>query len=128
MTASTAVKRSVTVDRSHLRDDQLEVLRGLLLEALAEQRHQYQHNDAIVHELVDGNGDDDVGHDREFARVAADRARDAADDIEGALRRLAVGAYGTCESCGRAIPFERLEAIPQARYCVACPRASGALR
>jgi len=40
------------------------------------------------------------------------------DDVEWSLRRLDEGTYGTCEACGRAIPDERLEALPAARYCL----------
>lgn len=39
-------------------------------------------------------------------------------DVEHALRRLDEGTYGTCEVCGRAIPDERLEAVPAARLCL----------
>ena len=39
-------------------------------------------------------------------------------DVEHALRRLDEGTYGTCEVCGRAIPDERLEAMPATRFCV----------
>jgi RNA polymerase-binding transcription factor DksA len=39
-------------------------------------------------------------------------------DVARALEKLASGTYGTCEICGNAIPDERLEAVPAARYCV----------
>lgn len=39
-------------------------------------------------------------------------------EIEAALGRVEEGSYGTCETCGRPIGRERLDAIPQARYCV----------
>jgi RNA polymerase-binding transcription factor DksA len=39
-------------------------------------------------------------------------------DVEHALRRLDDGTYGTCEVCGKAIPEERLEAMPAARLCL----------
>lgn len=40
------------------------------------------------------------------------------DDIARAFDKLESGTYGTCESCGKPIPDERLEAVPGARYCV----------
>jgi RNA polymerase-binding transcription factor DksA len=40
-------------------------------------------------------------------------------DVEHALRRLDDGTYGRCEVCGKAIPDERLEAMPATRLCVA---------
>ena len=45
-------------------------------------------------------------------------------EVIGALDRLEVGTYGTCENCGKQIPPERLEALPTARLCVACKQAS----
>lgn len=45
-------------------------------------------------------------------------------DIDAALHRLDEGTYGTCQSCGRAIPDERLEADPTARRCADCQLAS----
>jgi RNA polymerase-binding transcription factor DksA len=43
--------------------------------------------------------------------------------IERALKRLALGTYGTCVSCGQPIERERLEAYPTANRCAACQRA-----
>ena len=39
-------------------------------------------------------------------------------DIDHALQRLDDGTYGTCEACGKAIPDDRLDALPAARFCV----------
>jgi DnaK suppressor protein len=50
------------------------------------------------------------------------------DDVRRALAKLAVGSYGTCDGCGRAIPPERLDAIPWAVLCVACAGARGGRR
>jgi RNA polymerase-binding transcription factor DksA len=41
-------------------------------------------------------------------------------EIREALERLHNGTFGSCESCGHAIPLERLKAIPYARLCVGC--------
>ena len=42
--------------------------------------------------------------------------------IEEALRRLYNDpeSFGVCHSCKKPIPFERLEALPHARYCLDC--------
>ncbi len=37
--------------------------------------------------------------------------------IEDALQAIEEGTYGKCKECGREIPFERLEALPEALYC-----------
>ena len=42
-------------------------------------------------------------------------------EIDHALKRLDAGTFGTCEGdCGMDIPRNRLEAIPYARFCIAC--------
>jgi DnaK suppressor protein len=42
--------------------------------------------------------------------------------IEEALRRLykEPDRFGFCHSCGELIDYERLDALPHARYCIAC--------
>jgi DnaK suppressor protein len=40
--------------------------------------------------------------------------------VNEALDRLATGEYGTCQECEEAIPPKRLQAVPWARFCVAC--------
>lgn len=44
--------------------------------------------------------------------------------IEEALRRLYAdpAAFGICHGCKLEIPFQRLEALPHARYCLDCKR------
>jgi DnaK suppressor protein len=41
-----------------------------------------------------------------------------AEQVEMAQQRLAEGTYGTCIDCGKEIPSERLEAIPEAIRCI----------
>jgi DnaK suppressor protein len=63
----------------------------------------------------------DVGtetFEREKDLTILDEIEGELADIEHALRRLDDGTYGTCEACGKAIPDERLEAMPAARFCV----------
>jgi DnaK suppressor protein len=42
--------------------------------------------------------------------------------IDEALRRLyrTPETFGRCHNCGQAIAFDRLDALPHARYCFAC--------
>jgi DnaK suppressor protein len=47
-------------------------------------------------------------------------ARQQAEETEAALRRLDDGSFGRCGQCSEAIPAERLEVLPAARYCVPC--------
>lgn len=46
--------------------------------------------------------------------------KEALADLEEALALLARGDYGSCPDCGIAVPFERLETVPGARFCVSC--------
>ncbi len=42
------------------------------------------------------------------------------EDIDAALERIADGRYGACLACGGPMGLQRLRAIPEARYCMAC--------
>jgi RNA polymerase-binding protein DksA len=53
-----------------------------------------------------------------------DRVETRIADLEEALERLEGGSYGLCQSCGRPIDVERLEALPQADLCIECARES----
>jgi len=47
--------------------------------------------------------------------------------IDEALRRLyrAPDTFGKCHNCGNDIAFERLDALPHARYCIQCKQREG---
>ena len=53
-----------------------------------------------------------------------DSERKILSEIEAALERIDAGQYGTCEADDEPIPKARLNAIPWARYCVACANLS----
>jgi len=40
--------------------------------------------------------------------------------VDHALARIKTGKYGICESCGAAIPLERLDVLPYSTLCVEC--------
>jgi RNA polymerase-binding transcription factor DksA len=44
--------------------------------------------------------------------------------VEEALRRLykEPAKFGQCHNCGSLLDFERLDALPHARYCIDCKR------
>lgn len=44
--------------------------------------------------------------------------------IGRALQRIEAGSYGNCESCGNAIPVERLDVLPYSTLCVECAAKS----
>lgn len=43
--------------------------------------------------------------------------------IERALQQIRRGTYGTCESCSKKIPVQRLNALPYTTLCVQCQQA-----
>jgi DnaK suppressor protein len=76
---------------------------------------------------ADANADDE--HDPEGSTLSSDWSRIAGlraeavvqlEQAVAALIRVADGSYGTCVTCGRVIPPERLAARPAAAECVVC--------
>jgi DnaK suppressor protein len=81
-----------------------------------------------VHEMVDREGEEIPDpNDRatvEEGRISTlrlrDRDRKLISKIQDALERLEAGTFGTCTSCGGAIPAARLRVRPVTDLCVAC--------
>jgi DnaK suppressor protein len=58
--------------------------------------------------------------ERIHTTAAARSVASAAASVDRAIEKLAEGTYGRCDTCGRRIPRERLEAVPATAYCVQC--------
>ena len=115
-----AFQEASRADAHELPTDTLDRLRGRLVAESTLRSTQCAAHDTAARQLRD-NTDADSILERELAEAGAQRARDALAEIEHALARMRAGTYGRCEACGAPVPVERLEAIPSARFCVACP-------
>jgi DnaK suppressor protein len=62
--------------------------------------------------------------EREKAAVSATKEGRYLYRLEEALRRLYHDPkdFGTCHTCSSDVGFERLDALPHARYCIDCKR------
>ncbi|MFM7704614.1 MAG: TraR/DksA family transcriptional regulator [Rubrivivax sp.] len=78
-----------------------------------------------AHEMLEQDADDASQHamDREVDLGLSDREARELDALGHALRRVQEGGYGTCTACAAPIPFERLQAEPQAERCLGCEAA-----
>ena len=63
-----------------------------------------------------------IAFERQQVVALLDSARAQLAAVDDALTRVAEGTYGTCETCGRPIAPERLEAVPGTRTCIDCAR------
>ncbi|MBN2407603.1 MAG: TraR/DksA family transcriptional regulator [Elusimicrobia bacterium] len=57
---------------------------------------------------------------REILFYFSDHDRHRMDAIDDALQKIDEGRFGICESCGKKIGSDRLNAIPYARLCIKC--------
>ncbi len=62
--------------------------------------------------------------EKEIMFELSDTERINLDQVEAALRKIDKGSYGVCEACRKAISKPRLQALPFARYCIACQSSS----
>ncbi len=44
------------------------------------------------------------------------------DRVAYALKKILKDKYGECESCGKQIKIERLDLVPEAKYCIDCEK------
>jgi RNA polymerase-binding protein DksA len=58
--------------------------------------------------------------EREKAFLFASKTGRLLYHIDEALRRIKDKSYGKCMGCGKEINQARLEAVPHARFCIAC--------
>jgi RNA polymerase-binding protein DksA len=112
---------------------------GRFRDALIDERRRVEHALATLRDEHRGSLDDEVEEvtapsDNHLAETASatlgreidytlgDNAEQVISEIDGALKRIEDGTYGTCTNCGREIPVERLEANPWASLCIDCKR------
>ncbi|WP_027410483.1 yteA family sporulation protein [Anoxybacteroides tepidamans] len=114
-----------------LTNEQLSAFRTQLLKAKQEVEERLHKNDHFGMER--SHAHDAVGelasydnHPADEATELYEREKDFAlnehterelKEIERALAAIDNGTYGICEKCGKAIPFERLEALPTTTFC-----------
>jgi len=110
-----------------LDDTRLAALRTALEAQRTALRHELESHgadpDADEVALTGDAGFSDRSHStEERARVLAvtNALRSNLRDVEHALAKMDAGTYGTCESCGKPIDPERLEALPWAILCMEC--------
>jgi RNA polymerase-binding transcription factor DksA len=65
----------------------------------------------------------DANLDRATSALHMYVAWETVEEFDEALARVEAGVYGTCLSCARPVPFERLETSPQMRFCPTCGEA-----
>lgn len=63
-------------------------------------------------------GGDDIARTTELRK--ASMSEDSSKQIQLSLRKMKEGTYGKCQCCGKQIPRGRLDAHPQALYCIFC--------
>ena len=106
-------------DIAHITKGQIEILRERLRQrahTLLREIDQGLHSGALESVPFDAPAATAVAVDV----AAIDRDTRELRDIEAALARIAFGSYGICADCGTALPWFRLDAIPEASRCTRC--------
>jgi DnaK suppressor protein len=131
--AAKTKKSSKNSDEEHkaLTDKDLEYFRQLLLEKRRELIGDVDHmrDGALQTNRQESTGElstmpihmADVGTDnyeQEFTLGLIESERKMLRDIDRALAKINEGGYGICEGTGQPIARSRLEARPEARYCI----------
>lgn len=114
-----------------MNEQQRNQLRGQLLDEKRDLEKRLQQNDNYG---LERGMNDSVGelsgydnHPADLGSEMYERGKDLAlhdadehhlQEINDALKRMERGNYGICRVCHQDIPFERLEAVPTAEYCV----------
>ncbi len=113
---------------------EIESYRSRLLDLLRSLNHEMAHlqNDVFGRERSGEMPDvplypADLGTHKVVEQVARDlvgHERHTADEVVGALNRIAEGTFGRCERCGAEIGSDRLREVPYARHCAGCAQGA----
>lgn len=70
------------------------------------------------------NQEDDSDESESGNRMAAVRRviKEQLKQVSNAIHKVRHGSYAVCDRCGKQISQERLEAVPEATYCIDCER------
>lgn len=100
----------------------VEKLKGMLEQQLRILQADAGNLNAVTNSaaLADVNDQASLESERSFELRIKDRERKLIGKVQDALRKMADGSYGTCESCGEAISVKRLQARPVTTYCINC--------
>src|SRR5438067_1415377 len=81
-------------------------------------------DDIAIEKTPDALDEVQLAGERELAIRNLDRESILLRHVRGALARIGEGSYGTCLHCDEEISLKRLNAVPQAAYCLKCQEAA----
>jgi RNA polymerase-binding protein DksA len=117
----------MSIDTEHFRTTLLEE-RERVERAIANLRDDHPGTASDEVEEISGTSDNHLAEtasvtlDREIDYTLEENSGQVLAEIDGALKKIDDGTYGTCENCGKQIAPERLEAHPWASLCIDCAR------
>ena len=76
--------------------------------------------DDVIQDIADQAS---TAYTKEFLLSIGDAERRLLQQVDEALEKIHLKTYGHCEKCGEMIGEKRLEALPFARFCIACQEA-----
>lgn len=106
-------KKVIEKIRKNLEKERTELLDEV--QRIKEREEEYL-NDSVGDDVDKASGDSQ----REILFYLSDQDRRKVDSIEDALRKIDENRFGICETCGKKISNDRIEAIPYARFCIKC--------
>lgn len=93
------------------------------LDYLHEENAGSLHEEAEEATIADNVGETaTVTLDRQIDYSLEEASNHVLAAIDAALQRIENGSYGSCQTCGKPIGDDRLEAIPYATQCIDCRR------
>ena len=94
------------------------IQRGDLLKLISKSSSREQN----ISELEHGNVEDMAASslEREMTFAMGSREREEFFMLNNAMKKIANGVYGKCESCGKKINIKRLKIVPFSQYCMEC--------
>lgn len=91
--------------------------RQALLSGVKERSTTSMEGDGGIQDVADQAS---TAYTKEFLLSIGDQERRLLQQVDAALEKIRSDTYGQCEKCESEISEKRLEALPFAKYCIAC--------
>jgi len=107
---------------SHLTPEQIDTFKKVLQKLLKRVEGDIQESGAEMHQALPQNFRDAVvdREELEIVEIANQVETVEADQIQDALQRIGSGDFGICQKCLKPVGYQRLRAMPYAKFCITC--------
>lgn len=106
----------------NLTEEQLAFFKKVLETLVRQLQGELKHEAAEMRDALPQDSEDAASEreEREIVELANQVEVEEIDQVYEALQRIGSGDFGKCQKCLGPVGYQRLRAVPYAKYCISC--------